>query len=120
MPPNEVGPRDTTPEGTDTTSTPAPIRTSSQTHSNGSRLRWESARRLPPLAPCGCVRDPAHDRHRCHALISDRMVEAGAQAARHILGHGCTPILDRATLRALYQRGGHDRALAQRLRELAG
>ncbi len=36
-PPNEVGPRDTTPEGTDTTSTPAPVRTSCRFHSNGTR-----------------------------------------------------------------------------------
>ncbi|BBY01047.1 hypothetical protein [Mycobacterium seoulense] len=34
-PPNEVGPRDTTPEGPDTTSTPAPIKTSSRPQSNG-------------------------------------------------------------------------------------
>ncbi len=27
--------------------------------------RWEAARRLPPLGPCGCIRDPLYDRHHC-------------------------------------------------------
>ena len=36
-PPNDVGPRDTTPEGADTTSFLAPIKTSSRSQSNGAR-----------------------------------------------------------------------------------
>lgn len=43
------------------------------------------------------------------------MVDAGAQAARHILATGCTPLLGTDTLEALYARGGDDRALAQHL-----
>ena len=46
------------------------------------------------------------------------MVEAGAQAAQHLIATGCTPILGTDTLRALWRRG--DRELAQRLYDLAG
>ncbi|MGO9251641.1 MAG: hypothetical protein ACLP5J_09635 [Mycobacterium sp.] len=48
------------------------------------------------------------------------MVDAGRDAAAHLLDHGYTPLLDRETLRALHRRGGDDRALAQDLYELAG
>jgi hypothetical protein len=48
------------------------------------------------------------------------MVDAGAAAARHILGLGYTPILKPDTLRALHARGGDDRELAQRCYELCG
>lgn len=75
---------------------------------------------MPPLAPCGCIRDPDHDQHRCRGPISERMVDAGAQAAHHILSHGCTPLLELETLRALWRRGGDDRKLAQELYDLAG
>ena len=85
---------------------------------NGIRRRYAASRRLPPLAPCGCVRDPDHDRHRCRSLVSDRMVDAGAQAAHHLLAHGCIPILGTDTLRGLWRRG--DRVLAQQLYDLAG
>lgn len=63
--PDEVGPRDTTPEGNDTTSAPAPIKTSSRFQSKGNcgrhadTFRWGfgcgfrdalrlAARELPP------------------------------------------------------------------------
>jgi hypothetical protein len=121
-PPPEVsgGP---TPEAADTdttTSTPAPIRTSSRTHSSGSARRYAASRRMPPLAPCGCRRDPEYDRHRCDGEISDHVAQAGAQAARHLIGVGFTPIVGIETLRALHRRGGHDRKLAQELYDLAG
>ena len=48
------------------------------------------------------------------------MVDAGRDAARHLLEVGHTPILKQDTLQALWRRGGHDRALAQELYELAG
>jgi hypothetical protein len=48
------------------------------------------------------------------------MVDAGAQAARHILETGYVPLLQLDVLRALYRRGGNDRRLAQELYELAG
>lgn len=69
-------------------------------------LRYAAARRLPPLAPCGCRRDPLTDRHRCDDEISDRQLQAAVQAAHHILGAGYLPIFDLPTLRELW-RGGH-------------
>lgn len=80
---------------------------------------------MPPLAPCGCIRDPDHDQHHCprsrhRGEDFDHWVDAGAQAARHILDLGYTPLLRPDTLRALHARGGDDRRLAQKLFELAG
>jgi hypothetical protein len=49
------------------------------------------------------------------------MITAAADAAVHILAvTGCTPILKLDTQRALYRRGGDDRALAEQLHELCG
>ena len=60
-------------------------------------------------------------RQRCSRRpLSERMVDGGRAAALHLLEIGCVPILQLDTLRALHQRGGDDRALAQELYELAG
>jgi len=48
------------------------------------------------------------------------MIDGGRAAAEHLLDIGLVPMLELDTLRALYRRGGHDRALAQQLYELAG
>lgn len=79
--------------------------------------RRAAAQRVVPLDcgcpdpwPCWCNEPP----------LSDRMVDAGRDAALHILNVGEIPLLEVETLRALYRRGGMDRALAQRLWELAG
>jgi hypothetical protein len=48
------------------------------------------------------------------------MIDAGAQAARHILDVGYVPLLELDVLRALYRRGGRDRRLAQELYDLCG
>jgi hypothetical protein len=58
------------------------------------RRRRRDSRRLPPLAPCGCVRDPLTDRHYCGAQISDRQLQGAIHAAHHILGAGylLTPV----------------------------
>ena len=72
---------------------------------------------MPPL-DCGCA-DPWPC--RCgRPPLSERKVDAGADAARHILGVGCVPLLRLDVLRALYRRGGDDRRLAEELYELAG
>jgi len=69
---------------------------------------------MPPIPPCGCVRYPAFDRHRCYGQLSERMVAAGAQAARHLIELGLPPLLgDVELLRRLWARGGPSRALAQ-------
>jgi hypothetical protein len=82
------------------------------------RRRREAARHLRPLA-CGC-RDPLFC--DCHPPLSQpltaKMVDAGAQAARHLLEIGYPPLLQLDTLRALYRRG--DRELARELYELVG
>jgi hypothetical protein len=48
------------------------------------------------------------------------MVDAGRDAARHLLDTGQTPLLELEVLRALWRRGGDDRALAERLHAAAG
>lgn len=41
------------------------------------------------------------------------MVDAGRDAARHLLDRGYVPLLELEVLRALYRRDGDDRALAE-------
>jgi hypothetical protein len=48
------------------------------------------------------------------------MLDAGRQAAEDILRSGYVPLLQFEVLRALYRRGGSDRALAEQLHELTG
>jgi hypothetical protein len=79
--------------------------------------RRASAQRMAPL-DCGC-RDPLACRCTQPAL-SDQMIDAGAKAARHILEIGQIPLLEIEILRALYRRGGDDRALAEHLHPLTG
>jgi hypothetical protein len=80
--------------------------------------RRQASRRLVPLE-CGCCADP-WDCSCDTPPLTERMVTAGAQAARHLLECGHVPILKLDTLRALHARGGDDRRLAQELYELAG
>src|SRR5271166_5171640 len=48
------------------------------------RRRRRASRRLPPLPPCSCIRDPLTDRHRCDG-ISRKQIDAAAQAAEWLL-----------------------------------
>ena len=48
------------------------------------------------------------------------MIDAGAQAAHHLLDIGVVPLLELDTLRELHERGGDDRQLARELFTLAG
>jgi hypothetical protein len=72
---------------------------------------------------CGC-RDPLFCECRPPLIesppLTEKMIDAGAQAARHLLDIGLVPLLEDAVLDALYARGGDDRELAQQLWELAG
>lgn len=83
------------------------------------RRRSDASLRLPPL-DCGCrTRDP----WICYCVprpMSEKFIDAGAQAAHHLLDVGCVPLLQLDVLRALHRRGGDDRQLAQELYELAG
>ena len=94
--------------------------------------RRQAAQRMEPLNCPGRCRDPLFC--RCHpplsdrarrtrssehdVLLSERWIDAGADAARHILRIGLVPMLEPGTLRALHKRGGRDRELARRLWEL--
>lgn len=78
--------------------------------------RSAAAHRIPPLA-CGCA-DPWVC--RCHeADPSERMVDAAADAAHHLLDLGLFPVLDLDTQRALWRRGGEGRRLVSELQALA-
>jgi hypothetical protein len=87
----------------------------------GNRRRYTASRRMPPLWPCGCIRDPLFDRQRCgDQPPSERWVDAAGAAGRHLLELGYTPLLETGVLRQLWWRGGHHRQLAQHLYDLAG
>jgi len=65
-----------------------------------------------PRLDCGC-------RVVCHCApppLSDRQVTAWADCARFIMDTaGVVPVVPVEVLRALYRRGGDDRALAEKL-----
>jgi hypothetical protein len=68
---------------------------------------------------CGCGPDPLSC--RCtEPPLSERMIDAGRDAAVHILNIGEIPLLEIETLRALYRRGGTDRVLAEMLHAATG
>jgi hypothetical protein len=48
------------------------------------------------------------------------MIDAGRDAAEHILATGRVPLLELEVLQALWRRGGDDRALAEQLHAAAG
>jgi hypothetical protein len=77
----------------------------------GNARRFAASRRMAPLPPCGCARDPAHDRHRCDGEITDRMAAAAVAAVTHLDRHGTPGLLDNRTCRAIWRIGHH--ALAE-------
>lgn len=79
------------------------------------RRRRAAMRRSVPL-DCGCP-DPWPCNCTMPAL-TDRWIDAGRDAALHLLADGKTPLLEIEVLRALWRRGGPDRRLAQRLHQL--
>jgi hypothetical protein len=85
----------------------------------GLRRRRTASRRMERLA-CGCgTRDPWIC--RCdRSPMSEKFIDAGAQAAHHLRDVGCAPLLELDVLRALWRRGGDDRQLARQLYELVG
>lgn len=91
---------------------PAPAGTGTATtakvdvnQSTPSARRCAAARRMPPLSPCGCVRDPVYDRHRCDGEISDHMAEAAIAAVAHLDRLGIPGLLDTRTCRDIWRLG---------------
>jgi len=74
--------------------------------------RHAAASRLYPL-DCGC-RDPWPC--RCtEPPLPDKRIDAGRDAALHVLATGNVPLLEYEVLQALWRRGGEDRELAELL-----
>ena len=81
--------------------------------------RVDAAVRLPRLE-CGC-RDPWVCRCGTVPAVSDHQLDGWADAARYVLDTtGCTPVLPVDVLRRLWQRGGDDRVLAEKIRAAGG
>lgn len=62
----------------------------------------------PDPWPCDCTSPP----------LTDKWIDAGRDAARHLLAAGQTPLLEIEILQALWRRGGDDRRLAQHIHQL--
>ena len=85
--------------------------------------RREASRRLPPLGPCGCIRDPLHDHHRCGGEITETMVDGYRDAVLHLRSLGLLPAPLVKEMQVLWRRGGADRRLVTEISsrwELAG
>ena len=65
--------------------------------------RYQASLRLPPLGPCGCIRDPDNDRHRCHGQITLARADALIAAAAHLDAAGLRPIFDAIQLRDVWK-----------------
>jgi hypothetical protein len=69
------------------------------------RRRFQAARRLPPLAPCGCIRDPLFGRHRCVVdALTDRQLDGWQAAIAHLNRLGTPAIVPASVRRALDRR----------------
>lgn len=98
----------------ETTTTNSHHRVDGRFHSTSipGHRRWAKAvQRMTPLH-CGC-------RELCYCTtppMSDNQLDGWADCARYVMDTtGCTPLLPIEILRALYRRGGADRALAESL-----
>jgi len=75
------------------------------------RRGYAASRRMTPLGPCGCIRHPEVDRHRCDAQISDVQAEAATAAIQHLNSIGAPGLLDGDTCRAIWRIGHRDLAV---------
>ncbi|EHK84254.1 hypothetical protein [Rhodococcus pyridinivorans] len=78
--------------------------------------RREASRRLQVLT-CGC-QDPWTCHCRDATELTDQYVDGWRDAAVHLLDAGVLPSLPVDIQRALWRRGGHDRALIEHVRDL--
>ena len=124
----EVGPRDTTPEGTDTIHiTPATTTATRIADCSGAprqchgdtvpvqlRRRRRESYRCEPLGNTGNVRDPWVPWRP--EKLTDKQVAGAVDAARHLRDAGLEPMFDLDTLRAMWKSGHHQ--LVDELREV--
>lgn len=83
----------------------------------GWKRRCDAAFRLAPL-DCGC-----RDGWLCRCsepALSEKMIDAGRDAALHVLATGYIPVVKYEVLQALWRRGEEDRELAELVHTLAG
>jgi hypothetical protein len=69
------------------------------------RRGYLASRRMTPLGPCGCIRHPDVDKHRCDQQVTDVQAEAAAAAIRHLQMVGAPGLLDDDTCRAMWRIG---------------
>lgn len=83
--------------------------------------RTSHKRLLPPLEPCGCIRDPDHDRHHCGNEMTLARADAVIAAAEHLEAAGLLPLPDRDELHAAWRLCPEHRPTVERLarREVA-
>ena len=67
--------------------------------------RHDAALRCPPLGSCGCVRDPAHDRHRCDDPLGERQLNVWLATIDHLACRDLHAIVPANVRRALRDRG---------------
>jgi hypothetical protein len=66
--------------------------------------RHEAALRLPPVGPCGCIRDPLFDKHRCVDVLTDHQLDGWVAAIAHLDDQGTPAIVPAYVLAALKGR----------------
>ena len=104
------------PAGNGAASTTTP---SSHQYIAGLRRRRAATYRVEQL-DCGCGTSDPWICRCTQPPLSDRAVDGWRDAATHVRAEGMTPALPIEVLRALYRRGGQDRALAEELHDAAG
>lgn len=74
------------------------------------RRAYAASRRMTPLSPCGCIRYPGPDRHRCKQEMTEVQAIAAIAAAQHLQMLGTPGLFDRTACRAMHQLGYQDLA----------
>jgi hypothetical protein len=85
------------------------------------KRRREAAQRLPggdPLSPAERALDRVPRYPRPAYALTPKRLDGAVDAVTHLMALGLTPLMDTATLRALWRRG--DRELAERLARFRG
>lgn len=102
---------------TDSLQPPLALDTATLSHrtDNGGLRRAAAKLLMPPLDPCGCIRDPEHDRHRCRDDMTPAQADAVVAAANYLESHGYTPVFAPHALRAAWRLCPEHRARLERV-----